>query len=109
MPVHSSQQAGARRNLVTAEMISEAGCEEELVDDLAAVILARPGIGNADDVEIAAEIALGAVLPAHQRPYGAEAGAQRQHRLRPAGGRDHVPGQVSHEAVRNYEIEVGLR
>ena len=62
LAVHRGQQAGAGGDLVAAEMMGEAGFDEELVDDLAAVVLAGAGIGDADDVEIAAQIALGAVL-----------------------------------------------
>ena len=79
--------------LLPPRCCGEAGLEEELVDDLAGVVLAGAAVGDADDVEVRAQVALGAVSATHQRAEGAEAGTERQQRLRPAGGRDHV---VSH-------------
>ena len=40
LPVHRGQQPGARGDLVAAEVVAETGFDEQLGDDLAAVVLA---------------------------------------------------------------------
>lgn len=45
------------------------------------------------------------VVAAHQRPDRAEAGAERQQRLRTASGREHVGRQIAHQPVRDDQRE----
>ena len=106
LAVQRREEPRAGGDLVAAEMIDEAGLEEELVDDLARVVLARAAVGDADDVEVRAEVGLGPVLPPHQRAEGAEAGAEREERLRPARGREHVADHLADDAARDDEVEL---
>lgn len=99
LPVYRGQQAGARRDLVAAERVAETGFDEQLGDDLAAVVLAGAAIGDANHVEVGAQVALGPILAAHQRAERAQAGADGEHRLRPSGGRQHVVDQHLQRAV----------
>ena len=93
LPVHRGQEAGPEAILLPPRS-AEACFNEQLGDDLAAVVLAGTRIGDADDVEVGAKVALGPVLAAHQRTESARAGTHRQHWLRPAGGRQHVVDQA---------------
>ena len=77
LAVDCGQQPCTGGNLVAAEIPDKPGFDEELVDDLAGVVLARSGIGDADDVQIAAQIALGAVLAPHQGADRAQTRSQR--------------------------------
>lgn len=50
------------------------GESDQFLADLARVVLARPAVGNAHDVEVRAQVALRPVIPPHSRADGAEAG-----------------------------------
>ena len=52
LAMQRGQEPGARSDLVAAEMPLEPGLEEELVNDLAGVVLARAAVGDANDVEV---------------------------------------------------------
>ena len=69
----------------------QAGSDECLFDRVAGVVLARAAVGDTDHVQVAAQVGLGAVLPAHERADGAQAGADRQPWLRLYGGVQDVP------------------
>ncbi len=52
------------------------GESDQFLADLARVVLARPAVGNAHDVEVRAQVALRPVIPPHNRADAAEAGPQ---------------------------------
>ena len=61
------QEPRAGGDLVAAEMVGETSLEEDLVDDLAGMVLARAAVRDADDVEVRAQVCRRAVAPPHQR------------------------------------------